>query len=85
MNITDYLHIETEKRFERLEFTQFDYLSVEPPTWTIILSYIVTIIVCIVISSFIVNNEIDAEVESDSKFNITDLFKKIKNKFQWKK
>ncbi|NPV13154.1 MAG: hypothetical protein HPY57_15410 [Ignavibacteria bacterium] len=57
MQIADYIHNETEKRFERLEFSQFDYLSIEPPTWTIIVSYIITIIVCIIIGALIINNK----------------------------
>ena len=45
--LSDYIHIQVEKRFERLEFKQFDYLTVEPPTWTVVLAYIFTILVCI--------------------------------------
>ena len=56
-NIADYTHIEVEKRFERLEFTQFDYLKVNPPVWTIILSYILTLIACFGLSIFAIRNE----------------------------
>lgn len=66
--IANYVHVESEKRFERLEFKQFDYLSVEPPTWTIILSYIFTILVCIFISYGFIVNDYENDDRDDKKW-----------------
>lgn len=60
-NIANYTHNEVEKRFERLEFTTFDYIKVDPPAWTIILAYVFTILVCVGISLFSIKNEYDNE------------------------
>jgi hypothetical protein len=56
-NIANYTHKEVESRFERLEFTQFDYIIVNPPTWNIILTYFLTIIVSIILSIFVIKND----------------------------
>lgn len=55
--IADYLHVEIDKGFERRDFKEFDYLTVEPPTWTVILTYILTILINIGVSWWVVNNE----------------------------
>lgn len=57
LKIADFVHVETEENFERLEFTQFDYIVVDPPTWAIVLAYIFTLIVCVIISVIVVRNE----------------------------
>jgi len=71
-NIANYVHKESEERFERLEFTQFDYLTVEPPLWGIILSYIFTILVCLGISAFNINNDFESE---DNRYHRNDYNK----------
>lgn len=57
-----------EQDWKRLEFTQFDYLTVEPPTWAIIVTYIIVLIVSLVISFFVVNNNFSYEDEN-KKYN----------------
>jgi len=57
LDIAQYTDSEVNKRWERLEFTQFDYLTVEPPLYAIILAYIFTLIVCIGLGIFVVRNE----------------------------
>lgn len=52
-----FLLANVEKDWVRLEFKQFDYLTVEPPLWTIILVYFLTIVVCIAVSIWVVRNE----------------------------
>lgn len=86
-NIGEYVHTEGEKRFERLPFKQFDYISVEPPLWTIILAYIFTIIVCAFISFGVVNNQYENDGTSSnnnwkSKYSSNPLFDRIKKYFK---
>lgn len=46
-----------EKQFVRRNFKEFDYLTVEPPTWAVILTYILTLAINIGLSFWIINNE----------------------------
>jgi len=59
-DIAKYTTEEVNKRWERLEFTQFEYLEVEPPLYAIILAYVFTVLLCIGISIFAVRNDFDA-------------------------
>jgi hypothetical protein len=52
-----YLNVKIDKEFTRRNFDEFDYLSVEPPTWSIILTYLITIIINLGISIWIINNQ----------------------------
>jgi len=55
-----------DKDWERLEFTQFSYLSVDPPLWSIILVYVLTLLVSGAISIWVVRNEFEHRGESKS-------------------
>lgn len=46
-------------RFERRPFAEFEYLHVAPPTWAIILTYVLTLLVTIGTSVFVVVNKYD--------------------------
>lgn len=59
LDIANFTKKEVNKNWERLEFTQFDYLTVEPPLWAVILAYVFTLLVCIGLSVFIVRNDIN--------------------------
>jgi len=87
MNIGEYVHLECEKRFERLEFKQFDYLSVEPPTWTIILTYIIVIIICGFISFGVISNQYTSDSNSSqrswkSKYSSNPMFDRFTKYFK---
>lgn len=58
-NIIDYTYTQLSTRFERKSFKDFDYLSVAPPTWAIITAYIVTFILCALLSWYFIANEIE--------------------------
>lgn len=55
--IVDFIQKNISKGFERRNFKEFNYLTVEPPTWAIIFVYILTILVNIGLSYWIINNE----------------------------
>ncbi len=53
----DFTMDKVEKQFVRRDFEEFNYLTVEPPTWAIILTYVLTIIVNLGISIWVIGNE----------------------------
>lgn len=54
-----YLQSNLAKKFKRREFKEFSYLKVEPPTWSIVMTYILTLLVNIGLSWWIIVNEIE--------------------------
>lgn len=56
-SLSSFLLTNIDKQFTRRNFDEFDYLTVEPPTWAIILTYILTIGINILLSKWIINNE----------------------------
>ena len=46
-----------ESKWERKHFADFSYLTVEPPTWAVILTYLVTVFINLVLSLWIVHNQ----------------------------
>lgn len=68
-----FLLTNVDKDWVRLDFKQFDYLSVEPPLWSIILVYVLTLLTCIEVSYWVVRNEFaydEEEFGTNSKFLI---------------
>ena len=55
--LADYIQPQINKQFIRKDFKEFDYLTVEPPTWAIVLTYILTIIINVGLSAWIIQNE----------------------------
>jgi len=58
---------EVTKNWERLEFTQFDYITVEPPLWLVIMAYVFTLALCIGISVYAIRNEYDADGKNNRR------------------
>lgn len=50
---------ETNERFVRRQFSEFNYLMVEPPLWSVIVTYLVTLLVSAGISWWVVANDIE--------------------------
>lgn len=48
-----------EERFERKHFRDFNYITVEPPLWGIVLTFVVTTVFNVGLSVWIVQNDID--------------------------
>lgn len=55
--IVDYLYAEVEKSFQRKHFKEFNYLAIEPKEWQIWLTFILTIIINVGLSAWIIKNE----------------------------
>jgi hypothetical protein len=43
--------------YERKDFKEFDYLTIDPPKWAIITTYIATLLITVVVCFWAVNNE----------------------------
>lgn len=56
-SLSDHLLVTIDKSFIRRRFREFDYLTVEPPTWAIVLCYVITLIVNIVVCFFEVRSD----------------------------
>lgn len=50
-----------DERFERKEFADFAYLTVDPPTWGYVITFILTILLNVGLSWFIIINEYEEE------------------------
>ena len=59
--IIDYSYDNLKKNFKRREFKEFDYLNIEPPTWAVVTSYILSILLCLGLSFWITTNEFDSD------------------------
>lgn len=57
--LTDYLTVKIAKDFQRRSFEEFDYLTVEPSTFAIITTFILTILINLGLGYWIINNEYD--------------------------
>lgn len=56
---TDFLKDEIDQKFKRKEFADFNYLTVEPKEWQIVLTFVLTLLINILLSFWIINNEIE--------------------------
>jgi len=55
--IADYTQIQVDKQFVRRNFKEFSYLTVEPPVWAVILTYLLTILINVGISYWVIKND----------------------------
>jgi hypothetical protein len=66
INLVDlslFLFKELDNNFKRKPFEEFGKLTIAPPSWAIILAYVLTLLACLFISLWIVNNEFENEKE----------------------
>jgi len=57
VEVADVMAANLKQSFVRKEFADFSYLTVEPPTWAIVMTYIFTILINVGISYFVIHNE----------------------------
>jgi hypothetical protein len=57
--VSGYLQEQVDKQFVRRSFKEFDYLTVEPPTWAVIFAYVLTLAINLGLSVYIIGNEHD--------------------------
>lgn len=62
--VADFMQGQIANGFNRRDFKEFDYLTVEPPTWAIVLTYILTLLLNLGLSFWIITNEHE-ETETD--------------------
>lgn len=55
--LVGFLYKNIDAKWKRKEFKDFDYLTVEPPFWCIIITFVVTFVVSFISSIWIVKNE----------------------------
>ena len=70
--------------FERKDFKEFNYVTVDPPTWSIIVTYIVTILLTVGLCYWaVVNNIVTDEEELIKRIDnrILSIKERIKNKW----
>lgn len=56
VNLAGWIKPELEKRYKRKSFADFNYLTVEPPLWAVILTFILTALASLVSSVWIIGN-----------------------------
>ncbi len=59
--LADFLYKKLERDFVRKDFAEFKYLTIEPPGWAMLVTFLVTLITNILLSFWIVKNEYDAD------------------------
>lgn len=56
-----FLYNEVDKNWARLSFEEFNYLAIEPPQWAVITTWIVSVVSCLVLYFWIINNEFEVD------------------------
>lgn len=67
VNIINETLRQTDKNWKRKSFKEFDYLSVQTPTWAMITIYITTLITTIIACFYAINNEVNEKDHWDTK------------------
>lgn len=59
--VSDFLYTEIDQKFKRKHFRDFSYLTVEPKGWQVILTFILTVVINLGLSLWLIKNEYDEE------------------------
>lgn len=70
--LANWLKPEIENKWERKHFREFSYLTVEPPTWAIVVTFILTLLVTVGIGFWSIVNSFNNTVLVDKGFNQYD-------------
>ncbi len=77
-NIINYSNKEIIDKFERRHFREFSYLTVEPTKTAVIWTYIISFIITIGLSIWVINNGIDSDGFSDNtNYNFYNKYKNL--------
>lgn len=68
-NIAHVVWNKTEKLYQRKDFKEFSYITVNPPTWAIWVTFFITLVLSFGLCWWAVHNEIDSEYDP-----LKDLF-----------
>lgn len=58
LSLADFAQAKIGQQFVRRSFKEFDYLTVVPPLWAVLLTYLLTLLVNLGLSKWIIENEI---------------------------
>ena len=58
MDVVNYVGTESKDKFVRKEFEDFEYLEVQPPTWTVVTSFIFVLLFNLGVSWFVIANHV---------------------------
>jgi len=64
--ISDFLYSEVDSKFKRKSFEDFSYLTVEPKGWQVVLTFILTLLINVGLSVWIIRNNFDEKNPSRS-------------------
>jgi len=67
--LADFTETKIDVGFVRRDFKEFSYLTVEPPMWSILLTYFLTLLVNIGLSFWLVNNEFNDNLRGRKRWN----------------
>ena len=56
VQLADWLGPHIEQNWKRREFKEYEYISVEPPLWGTITTYVLTMITCLGVAAFAILN-----------------------------
>lgn len=76
----DWLYNEVDKKWKKTSAKDFEYLSIEPPFWSILTTWIISFLSCILIYIWIYFNKFtstDIDGDGNDNFNENDNFKFI--------
>jgi hypothetical protein len=79
LEISDYLTKNVPTKWERKEFTDFSYLTVEPRWWHILISFIITFGINVGIAIFVISNEFTENGRKSRDHRTSRNFDRYKN------
>lgn len=82
-----WMYVEVKDKWTRTSFDEFEELSVETPTWAIVTTWIVSLLLCVVLYIFFIVNNFTStdyngdgydDIDEDDDSSIVKFFNKIK-------
>jgi hypothetical protein len=77
-NIAKSVYTNAKKEYKRKDFSEFSYITVEPPTWAKWVTFIITLIITVVLCWWAVTNQIDSVYDP-----LKELFNKRNNGYRY--
>ena len=72
--LADWLRAEIPKEWRRKHFKEFNYVTVDPPTWAVIVTYLVSFLLTCGIGFWSVTNEFDSTLVNSNTVRLSDGF-----------
>lgn len=65
--LADYLYPQVEATWQRKSFADFEYLTIEPSTTSLVVSFIITLIINVAVAAFVIGNEFTENHKTNNK------------------